>query len=502
MNESPPTLDGNIAEQRRVRDGLPFSPWLLWGIVFLISAGLVVYSQTLAFVWDEGFHLVAAQLILAGKRPYLDFCFPQTPLNAYWNAAWMHLFGQSWRVTHYVAALEVAGAVLLTAQFVASRFPAPRWRNTGAISAAILLGLNIVVVQFGTVAQAYGIGLLLSVVAFRVAIVAMRSSRLAVPFGAGLAAGAAAGCTLLTAPVAPVVFVWLLIHSRSNRRLTTSLAFVCGVLLPFAPVCWLFAQGPRQVFFNIVQYQALYRHTNWPGATLHDLAVFSGWLDSTQGLLLGLLAAAGALFIARKREWPEEHRAEFSLAGWIAAALLLYISTAHPTFERYYIPAVPFVSVLAVAGLYRIGPRLSGRSDPSWPALLVCVLIALALGKDLFDDADSARWSDYDSIAAKVQQVTPRSATLYAEEPVYFLLRWTPPPGMEFSYSHKLELPPAQEALFHIISENELQQQIAAGRFDTVETCKDELIDKYKLTEVFRQEADAGDCSVFWGKKK
>ena len=189
------------------------------------------------------------------------------------------------------------------------------------------------------------------------------------------------------------------------------------------------------------------------------------------------------------------------MAGWLAAALVLYISTAHPTFERYYIFALPFLAVVATAGLYYMGPRLSGHTDPSWPAFLVCVLITLALGKDLYTDRDNAHWSDSEQAAAKVQAVTPRTAMLYADETVYFLLHWPPPSGMEFSYSHSLELPPAQERLFHVISDNELAQEIAAGRFDTVETCNDDLIDKYKLTDRFRQEADVGDCSVFWGKK-
>jgi hypothetical protein len=472
----------------------------LWGIVVLIAAGLLVYSQTVSFVWDEGFHLLAAQLILDGKKPYLDFCFPQTPLNAYWNAAWMRLFGENWRVTHYLAALEAAGAVFLTAQYVASRFPAPNWRTACAILAALFVGLNIVTFEFGTSAQAYGLGLLLCAAAFRCAIPAARRTGLAAPFGTGLAAGTAAASTLLTAPVVPVLFIWMLARSET-RRAAKAAAFAIGVLLPFAPVFWLFAQGPRRVFFNVVEYQALFRRVNWTGAMQHDIAVFSGWLDSTQALLLALLAVAGALFVTKKQEWTREQRAEFALAGWLAAALLVYISTAHPTFERYYIFALPFLTVLAAVGLYRMGPRLSGRADPGWPALLVCVLVALALGKDLLTDWGNARWSDYEQVAAKVQAVTPRTAMLYADEQVYFLLHWPPPPGMEFSYSHSLDLPPAQERLFHVVSGNDLAQQIAAGRFDTVETCNDDLIDKYKLTARFRQEADVGDCSVFWGKK-
>src|SRR5581483_1527961 len=109
----------------------------LWGIFALIAAGLLVYSQTVSFVWDEGFHLLAAQLILTGKKPYLDFCFPQSPLNAYWNAWWMSILGQSWRVAHALAALLTVGAVLLTADFVARRLPVPGWRVAAALAAAV-----------------------------------------------------------------------------------------------------------------------------------------------------------------------------------------------------------------------------------------------------------------------------------------------------------------------------------------------------------------------------
>src|SRR5579862_9383513 len=86
---------------------------LLAGVVALLGAGLMVYARTDAFAWDEGFHLLTAQLITRGKRPYLDFNFSQTPLNAYWNAFWMTIFGQSWRTAHGVAAVMTAGAVLL-----------------------------------------------------------------------------------------------------------------------------------------------------------------------------------------------------------------------------------------------------------------------------------------------------------------------------------------------------------------------------------------------------
>jgi len=63
--------------------------FVLCAVVALLSAGSLVYSETRAMAWAEGFHLLAAQMIKAGNKPYLDFCFPQTPLNAYWNAGWL-----------------------------------------------------------------------------------------------------------------------------------------------------------------------------------------------------------------------------------------------------------------------------------------------------------------------------------------------------------------------------------------------------------------------------
>src|SRR6476660_4487410 len=94
-----------ISDRRRA------SAVFLCSALVLLTAGLVVYSQTKAFAWDEGFHILAAQMIKHGKRPYLDFVFSQTPLNAYWNAGWMAVFGESWRVPHAIAALCSAGAV-------------------------------------------------------------------------------------------------------------------------------------------------------------------------------------------------------------------------------------------------------------------------------------------------------------------------------------------------------------------------------------------------------
>ena len=86
---SPIAADANSMSGPEVRG--PSRYWL-YGTCALLAAALMLYAQTWAFTDDEGFHLLAAQLIKGGMRPYLDFCFPQTPLNAYWNAILKYCF--------------------------------------------------------------------------------------------------------------------------------------------------------------------------------------------------------------------------------------------------------------------------------------------------------------------------------------------------------------------------------------------------------------------------
>jgi len=66
------------------------------------------------------------------------------------------------------------------------------------------------------------------------------------------------------APAAAVVVLWLWFKtSPGGRRRAKPLAFLAGCLVPFAPVFWLFALGPHQTFFNIFQYQAIFRRADW-----------------------------------------------------------------------------------------------------------------------------------------------------------------------------------------------------------------------------------------------
>jgi len=486
----------SLSSDRRNRDYL-----ILCCAIAAILAGLLIYSQRRAFAWDAGFHLLAARLIREGKRPYLDFCFPQTPLNAYLNAGWMSIFGDTWRSVQALASIMTAGAILLTADFVYVRFPVREWKLPAAIFSAVLFASIYNVVAYGTVAQAYGISLFLSVAGLRLAMDAVRSGSLWLIFAAGLCASASAACSLLTAAAVPVILVWCVFESSSAGRWKTAVTFLAGSVVPFLPVARLAVEGPRQVLFNLVQYQTLYRRVKWDGASEHDLEIFFNATGTPAAVLLILLAAAGVWFVARNSDWDRRLRSELYVSTAVAIAISAEVATAHPTFERYFLLAVPFLAIPAAVGLFVAGSKLY-RPDRPWSVVTAAAaLAAFGLVGQLYGERDSLTWPALERVADKINQVTPPGAPLYVDEPAFYLSRRPLPDGMEFSHSHKLELSPAQNQLLHIIPLAKIDEMVRQKTFATVETCDDDEPDRLKLDSLYSEQASIETCHVFWHLK-
>jgi uncharacterized membrane protein SirB2 len=471
-------------------------------VAALLGAGLMVYAQTSAFTGDEGFHLLAAQLIDKGKRPYIDFAFPQTPLNAYFNAWCMRLFGQTWRVPHAAAALLTIGAALLAAQFVWRRFPASeKWRTAGALIVCIAILTNAMTVEYGAVAQAYAICMFLTVAAFRVALLAVERRSPLTALGAGLFAGAAAACSLLTASAAAVYLLWVLFGNRAGNRWIKAAAYCAGGAIPFAPVAWLWMQASRPVIFNLIEYHLFFRKLYWPETTQHDLEIVTSWIDSGQALLLLLFSVAGFAFVMFRSHWKSDVRREFYLCAWVALAMCAEISTAHPTFARYYILVVPFAAILAAVGVYVVSERVYRPESPYLALTVLTALLGLGLAKSLYQRASDIRtWRDDEQMAKKVDEVLPRNAPLFADEEVYFLTDRTPPEGLEFSYSHKLKLAPALAKQLHIVDQDRLNRMLSEGKFAGAATCDDEFIDAMHFDTIYAHKFETDDCYVYWGK--
>jgi 4-amino-4-deoxy-L-arabinose transferase-like glycosyltransferase len=474
---------------------------LLYAAFAVLALGIIVFSQTRSFFWDEGFHILAAHLIQTGKRPYLDFFFPQTPLNAYWNAAWMAIFGPSWRVVHAVAALATMGSVVLIAEYVSRLFPDQRWKSSAALVALALFGLHPQTWYVGTTSQAYPLCQLLIVVAFRIAIVAVARPGFSMSALAGFCAAAAAASSLLTAPVGPVLLIWLWLNNRAGNRWIKTVAFLIGGLAAFVPVLALFARGPHQVIFNILKYHTVYRTVAWSGATSHDIGVATDWVNSSPSLLLVLLALAGLFFI-RRNGFDASRHAELRLCLWLPLAIGAQNLLAHPTFPMYFAFLIPFLAVPAVIGFCILVERLGNPGRSQTAAMALLAIAAACLGNFIYEDYGYT-WPELEEVVAKVKQVTPPGAALYAPEQIYFLMRGPVPSGMEHSDAHKLELNPAENAMLHILPKAEVDRRLQAGFFSTTVVCEnEERVNTLKEWKVYAQTAEVEECTIFWQAKK
>jgi hypothetical protein len=453
-----------------------------------VAVALLIYSQTAAFAWDEGFHLLAGQLILKGKKPYADFLFAQPPLNALWNAAIIRVFGNSWRWPHAASALETLGAVTLMTDYVARRFPALEWRIPLAAMTAVVFGFNTAVFGYGPLAQPYGLCLLFTVAAFRLAVT--QSVKAAPALASGIASGAACAASLLTAPVLPVLAVWIGWNSRGWRR---PLAFMAGALAGLSPLIAALARWPRQTFFGVIAFHLFHRQTQWENWPSHDAGVLTAWLGSAQTFTLIVLAVVGAVSL-RRCAWERSVKAEFGLVVAVAGALCLFLACGHPTFNQYFLLAVPFASVLAAAGLY----ALARSHSPPWAAALVICVTAAGLARSLIDDRDSGTWADFPPIVKAVEAVTPNGASLYADEQVYFLSGYAPPSGMEWTSGHKIEMPLANAKGLHLIPQSELDRLVGGRFFATIETCEEVDVDRLRIDAIYANKKRVGDCFVFW----
>ena len=288
-----------------------------------------------------------------------------------------------------------------------------------------------------------------------------------------------------------------------RQRAKKLLAFLAAGAVPFIPLFWFLARAPVQTWFDVVQYHVYYRAANVEHTARWDLGVVASSVESGQAMLLGGLALIGLWFISTRGEWPLSPRREFYLCGWLAAGQALYLSLTHPTFPRYFLFIVPFLSVLAAVGVYAIGSRIGSPERPLVPTLAVAIVIALGLIKALDDQRDGFRWKDLEQVAKKVDEVTPAAAPLLADEHIYFLTRRPPPPGMEFSYSHTVNVDPAFGARVHVVPRAELIRQIAAGSFQTIESADDEdEIAALGIPPLYRQHTEIFECDIFWDLKK
>lgn len=461
-----------------------------------VTAALFIHSQLLACGGDEGFHLMAAKRVAAGQRLYLDFFYQHVPLYPLLLAGWMKVFGETWRSAHALSALCSAGSAALAGLWFSSRLRGERWGNAAAVSAACFTALHGQVIVFGTVAHPYAPCLLFTMAAFHAACRHAEGPSRRRAFLAGLFAGAAAACSLLAAPVLPVLGVRLLRGPAARR---SAAFFAAGALVPFLPLFTLAALGPRETWFNVVGYHLAERWRGWDSPIVRNVKTAAGWwIDMPQTLLLSLLAALGVL----RPDQDALRRRELVLAAWLALSLGIFIACIVPTFPQYFVLLIPFLAVPAAQGLRALGAALFPRARPAMVVLPAVAVFALGAARPYSRALAQPRvtWPVLERAAREARAVTPPGGSILADEEVYFAGGDLAPDGLGNRYGTMMRAEARAKARVRALGDAEIAARVRNGAFDAaIYWVEDPRIRRYELAGHFDHRKTVGYFELFWG---
>ena len=456
---------------KRARTFLSSPVWLfVTGVA--VAAAIAIASQLGTSPGDEGLHLLASQLLKHGKWPYLDFLYHHPPVYIALNAVWMFAFGESWRTAHALSALLTLAMIAVICEFTYTRLRGTGWEVPATAMTALLVGLNVLVLQNGVSAQPFPLTSLLSVVAFRLAVASPRRPHTWLPFWSGLCAGAACLSSFLIVTVPLVLFIWLVRNCEANRRKHVAIQFLAGAAVPAALMVPLFVKAFHQVVFDLLIFQL--RHRTLDGHwTAHDawrthIHTVTDWLGMGQGLLFVLLPLLGLGYLLGHKPFDAMKRSEFYLCAWLGGALCAWVSVPNPTFPWYYMPAVPFAGVLAVLGLLAIHEHLLRGGRTVALLLVTCFVFSYDTAKWLsifLNDPAEHQWQEVDAIAEEIR--AKGCGSLYASDMrVYFASRCPPQPGMEsYAASWLSSLSQTKADSLHIVRQDMINRKIQAGDF-------------------------------------
>jgi hypothetical protein len=332
--------------------------WLAVVVIIWLPYALVARGRLIDP--DEGFMLIAAQLVLDGRVPYRDFFFQQMPLTPYVTAGWMALTGVSWESGRLLSAVLATLTGVLVVGEVRRLLGSTWW----ALVAMVLFAFSAMGTGWLATAKTYALSTLLLTAS--VVVISRARGRLGWLFVAAVCLGATVEARLfLAVPVGGL----LLLAMWQNRSPRAWLAVLGGFGLALLPALGFLLMAPDAFLFDNLGYHTSRTTAGFIGAPRQKLAVVAGLLGFDRGdefvsvfnwqlplLLLGTLASS---------VWLLRQKRQLS-APMVAVALVAAVSILPtPSFSQYFVVLLPPAIILVVQGLSAISSNnvrlLGGR---------------------------------------------------------------------------------------------------------------------------------------------
>jgi hypothetical protein len=479
------------------------------GSLAAVFALAIVLSQWPLAAGDT-YHVLAAQMVAAGRKPYLDFFLQQVPLYPLICGAWLRIFGSSWQAANLFSGLLICGSAAILARIASRIYAESEWGTKSSIVAVLLFGLNLLVGQSGDDAQPYALCMFFSLSAWLAALDARPTTMRT--FLTGLAAGAAVNTSLLAVPFFPLLVGWCAFQTAGPDRPHRLSWLVCGAVVASIPLAYLAMLAPAQTWFSIVEFQLVYRTAGvQPNAASHNLHEILDWVRSIQGAVLVLLSLAGTLFLF-DRKAPVSTRRSVGYAAFIAVIWALYLALVPLTWHMYFVLVVPYVSLLAAAGLCQLCAR--ARLSQWSSKIFACTILiySLGLGIPLVAGVISGRpnrWAPQEDAARIVNAEAGPNQPVYSDdESIYVAARRLPPRGLENSAILNPEtqlgavarLPTGEYQRAGLVPPEKNEDRLRAGDFAAVVLTKanDARVQAVRSDGRYSQSAETKNYVIFW----
>jgi hypothetical protein len=471
--------------------------------VFVLAIGI---SQR-PIMSGDGYHLLAGQMVAAGRLPYVDFFFQQAPLYALVCGAWMRIVGSSWQAANLLSALFVGGSAMIIARIARQIYSESGWGVKGSIVALLLFGLNIQLAQMGDIAQPYSLCMFFCLLAWPPAFNARpRAARF---FASGLAAGAAVNTTLLAFPFLLVLTGYSALQTARLDRYRGLLWLLCGAAVASIPLAYLTFLAPSQMWFAMLEFHLFHRADGYEWTNIdimrHNMREILMWTTSTQGVLLVFLSLTGLPFLFDLKIHIST-RSSLRYAALVAFSWGLFLSLPRPTFFIYYVLVIPYVCLLASAGLWGMAARMWSTRWATIVLIGATLLYSLEVTRPFISNSLSLKpgvWADREDVARKIDTITGPTDPVYADDAsVYVAARRLPPRGLETSAASVL-LPPEDYARAGLVPYERNEAQLRAGGFAAVVLLKTPHNTQkiQEVSQLYSRSTETMSYVLFWKSK-
>lgn len=319
-------------------------------ILFLFFLYCIFISLNRLIARDEGFYIIAGELILEGFIPYKDFFFPQMPFTALFFAFCMKVFGISWFVARGVCGIIyfLAGSTLFF--YIKSKFNLKL-----AFFSLIAISFSPMAFPWFPILKSYAFVILLLLVIF-ITIEHLKNNIKtlstfnihSILFFIGICFGFLGLVRLYFLGILPVIFLHL--YETKNTKVKDYFYFCLGTITALSPAIILFFIDYKNFIFNNLGYHLVRAQTPIDAALTTKIASIlkilglntSMYLSQPQMIITYLMPIIWGIFYFFRIK--KTHHIYFPIVYTIWICMLN--SMPSPTYLQYHCCIIPFIIII------------------------------------------------------------------------------------------------------------------------------------------------------------